>query len=142
MCLPLCWALACPLSPSLLFGGLSQKLPPSQHSMLSSSFAGFLRHLLLSGQVSRLIFPCQQPLCASKSRLNNQSMFPCWRMPGQASPGAKWLSLVQLRGESRRAPPARLLGASRHVFESPDESPEITALIPPTLAWGSPLSAP
>lgn len=58
----------------------------------SSSFAGFLRHLHFSGQVSLFIFPCQRPLRASKSRLNNRSMFPCWRVPGQAGPGAKWLS--------------------------------------------------
>lgn len=33
-----------------------------QGSKLNSSFAGFLRHLLLSGLVSLFVFPCQQPL--------------------------------------------------------------------------------
>lgn len=106
--------------PSLLNLPSSGALPVGllliQGGMLSSSFAGFLRHLLFLGQVSLFIFPCQQPLCASKSRLNNQSMFPCWRMPGQAGLGAKRLSPVQISGGSRRALAALLLSGLRPVF--------------------------
>lgn len=81
-------------------------------------------------------FHANKPLRASKSRLNNQSMFPCWRMPGQAGLGAKWLSPVQRSRGSRRALVVQLLSDSRR-FGSPGESPEITPLIP-TPASGSP----
>lgn len=83
---------------------------------LSSSFAGFLHHLLFSGQVSLLIFPCQQPLRASKSRLNNQSVFCCWRRPGQAGLGAKWLSPVKISGGSWSALATLLLSDQRQVL--------------------------
>ena len=65
-----------PLAAGLLLG---------QGSTLRPSFAAFLCHLLLAGQVSLFVFPRQEPLCASKSRLNNQSLFACGRRQGKRS---------------------------------------------------------
>ena len=82
---------------------------------LSSSFAGFLCHLLFPGQVSLFVFPRQQPLRASKSRLNNQSLFPCMRTPGQAGPGAKRLVQIE-RGEQESPGGSADLGGWRPVW--------------------------
>ena len=108
--------------------------PPVNHLLVLSSLAPHVSLLLFSvAQQAHLLlgfcvtcsflarsacsfFHANKPLRASKSRLNNQSMFPCWRMPGQAGLGAKWLSRVQISRGSRRALVVQLLSDLRLVL--------------------------
>jgi hypothetical protein len=103
-------------SPLSFFCGLSHEPPTYSEQCAGFIFARFLCHLLFSGQVSLFIFPCQQPLRARKSRLNNRSIFPCWRMPGQAGLGARWISPVQISGEIWRVLAALLCSDLRQVL--------------------------
>lgn len=71
---------------------LCLSVPAPGSDTLNLSFCWVSHHLLLTGQISLFVFPCQQPLSASKSRLNDQSMFARWWLPGQAALGAKWIA--------------------------------------------------